>query len=156
MVGRRVVSVSKTPGHTKHFQTIFISPTVRLCDCPGLVFPSMVPRPFQVILGSYPIPQVRSVFLTFKFSLNSLRLYLTRETDTKIRRAKSWKFVNTVSPHIRPVGIIILCSLQLRVLLENTTFLLHKVIGIADIIRGRVLYEEIRYVIFCLKMIKCY
>merc|ERR1719483_2070375 len=56
LVGRRVVSVSKTPGHTKHFQTIFISPTVRLCDCPGLVFPSMVPRPFQVILGSYPIP----------------------------------------------------------------------------------------------------
>merc|ERR1712051_197508 len=66
LVGRRVVSVSKTPGHTKHFQTIFISPTVRLCDCPGLVFPSMVPRPFQVILGSYPIPQVRSVFFEFQ------------------------------------------------------------------------------------------
>ena len=27
--------MSKTPGHTKHFQTIFLSRTVKLCDCPG-------------------------------------------------------------------------------------------------------------------------
>ena len=33
----------------------------------------------------------------------------------------------------------------MRVLLENTTFPLHKVIRNAGIIRGRVLYEEIRY-----------
>ena len=55
----------------------------------------------------------------------------------------------TVFPHIRPAGIIFLCSLQIRVLLEITKFLLHKVIRIAGIIkvagiiRGRVLYEEI-------------
>ena len=60
--------------------------------------------------------------------------------------------VSTVFPHIRPVGIIILHSLQMRVLLENTTFLLHKIVRIAGIIRvegiirGRALYEEIRYV----------
>ena len=58
----------------------------------------------------------------------------------------------TVFPHIRPTGIIILCSLQIRVLLENSIFLLHKVIRIAciirdgGIIRGRVFYEEIWYV----------
>ena len=58
--------------------------------------------------------------------------------------------LNTIFPHIRPAGIIILCSLQMRVLLENTIFLLHKVIRIASIIRdagiirGRVLYEKIR------------
>ena len=52
---------------------------------------------------------------------------------------------------IRPVGIIFLGSLQMGVLLENTKFLLHKVIRIAGIIRvagiirGRILYEEIRY-----------
>ena len=40
----------------------------------------------------------------------------------------------------------------MRVLLENTTFLLHKIVRIAGIIRvegiirGRALYEEIRYV----------
>ena len=44
-------------------------------------------------------------------------------------------FLHTVFPHIRPAGII-LCSLQMRVLLENTTFLLHKVIRIAGIFEG--------------------
>lgn len=48
IVGHKVVSVSRTPGHTKHFQTIHLTPTVRLCDCPGLVFPSYVERPLQV------------------------------------------------------------------------------------------------------------
>ena len=58
----------------------------------------------------------------------------------------------TVNPHIRPAGIIISYSLQMWVLLENTTFSLHKIvrnagiIRIAGIIRGRVLYEELRYV----------
>ena len=90
--------------------------------------------------------------LFFEFQIfTQCRLYLTRETDTKIGRAKSWEFVNTVSPHIRPAVTIISCSLQMRVLLENTTFLLHKVIRIAGIFRvagiiwGRVLYSEIRY-----------
>jgi hypothetical protein len=58
--------------------------------------------------------------------------------------------LSTVFPHIRPAGNIILCSLQMRVLLENTTFHLHKVIRIAGIVRdagiiqGRVLYEKVR------------
>jgi hypothetical protein len=52
-------------------------------------------------------------------------------------------------------GIIIVQSLQMRVLLENTTFLLlvriEGIIRVAIIIRGRVLYEEIQYVFgqFC-------
>ena len=56
----------------------------------------------------------------------------------------------TIFSHKRPVDIIILHNLQMRVLLENTTFLLHKIVGIegiirvAGIIRGRALYEEIR------------
>ena len=59
LMGKVVVSVSKTPGHTKHFQTIFITPSVKLVDCPGLVFPSVVPKRLQVILGSFPIAQTR-------------------------------------------------------------------------------------------------
>ena len=59
LMGKVVVSVSKTPGHTKHFQTIFITPSVKLVDCPGLVFPSVVPKHLQVILGSFPIAQTR-------------------------------------------------------------------------------------------------
>ena len=38
-----------------------------------------------------------------------------------------------------PAGSIILHSLQMRVLLENTIFLLHKIVRIAGIIRGRAL-----------------
>jgi len=53
IMGKKVVSVSRTPGHTKHFQTIFLTPTVKLCDCPGLVFPSKVPRPLQVHLNIF-------------------------------------------------------------------------------------------------------
>ena len=58
--------------------------------------------------------------------------------------------INTVFPHIRPAGIIILHSLLMRVLLENTTFLLLTIVRIAGIIRvagiirGRALYQEIR------------
>ena len=64
--------------------------------------------------------------------------------------SKSDNFQQAVFPHIRLAGIIILYSLQMRVLLENTTFLLHKIVRIASIIRvagiirGRALYEEIR------------
>lgn len=62
LVGKKVVSVSKTPGHTKHFQTIFLTPTVKLCDCPGLVFPSIVDKSLQIIAGIYPIAQVREPY----------------------------------------------------------------------------------------------
>ncbi len=48
LFGRKVVSASRTPGHTKHFQTLFLCESFRICDCPGLVFPSFVPRPIQV------------------------------------------------------------------------------------------------------------
>lgn len=40
LIGAKKVSVSSTPGKTKHFQTIHLSPEVILCDCPGLVFPN--------------------------------------------------------------------------------------------------------------------
>lgn len=48
LVGRKVVSVSRTPGHTKYFQTYYLTKTVKLCDCPGLVFPSYVAKQIQV------------------------------------------------------------------------------------------------------------
>ncbi|XP_017780176.1 PREDICTED: guanine nucleotide-binding protein-like 1 [Nicrophorus vespilloides] len=67
IMGKKVVSVSKTPGHTKHFQTIFLTPNVRLCDCPGLVFPSKVPKVLQIIMGSFPIAQLREPFTTIKY-----------------------------------------------------------------------------------------
>lgn len=67
LMGKKIVSVSRTPGHTKHFQTIFLTPNVRLCDCPGLVFPSKTPRMIQIFFGSYPIAQLREPFVSVKY-----------------------------------------------------------------------------------------
>ncbi|XP_035208064.1 guanine nucleotide-binding protein-like 1 [Stegodyphus dumicola] len=65
--GKKVVSVSRTPGHTKHYQTIMLTKNVRLCDCPGLVFPSLIPKPVQVLMGCYPISQLREPYSAVTF-----------------------------------------------------------------------------------------
>ncbi|XP_054276390.1 guanine nucleotide-binding protein-like 1 [Macrosteles quadrilineatus] len=74
LMGKKVVSVSRTPGHTKHFQTIHLTANVRLCDCPGLVFPSKVPKSLQVLMGSYPIAQLRDPFSSVQYLAERLDL----------------------------------------------------------------------------------
>lgn len=54
------VSVSATPGKTKHFQTLYLDTDILLCDCPGLVMPSFVLTKADMILnGILPIDQMR-------------------------------------------------------------------------------------------------
>ncbi|KAG7230697.1 hypothetical protein INR49_019504 [Caranx melampygus] len=54
------VSVSATPGHTKHFQTLYVEQGLCLCDCPGLVMPSFVSTKAEMICsGILPIDQMR-------------------------------------------------------------------------------------------------
>lgn len=54
------MSVSATPGKTKHFQTISLSPDVLLCDCPGLVFPQFATTKADLVCdGVLPIDQMR-------------------------------------------------------------------------------------------------
>nr|XP_018895707.1 PREDICTED: large subunit GTPase 1 homolog [Bemisia tabaci] len=54
------VSVSATPGKTKHFQTLFLDSNLLLCDCPGLVTPSFVfTKADMIINGILPIDQMR-------------------------------------------------------------------------------------------------
>jgi len=54
------VSVSATPGKTKHFQTLYLKKDLLLCDCPGLVMPSFVSTKAEMILnGILPIDQMR-------------------------------------------------------------------------------------------------
>uniref|UniRef100_A0A1A8JL38 Guanine nucleotide-binding protein-like 1 n=1 Tax=Nothobranchius kuhntae TaxID=321403 RepID=A0A1A8JL38_NOTKU len=62
LVGKKVVSVSRTPGHTKYFQTYYLTPTVKLCDCPGLVFPSRVNKQLQILAGLYPVSQLQEPY----------------------------------------------------------------------------------------------
>ncbi|PWN54412.1 P-loop containing nucleoside triphosphate hydrolase protein [Violaceomyces palustris] len=60
LLGAKKVSVSSTPGKTKHFQTIHFSPTTLLCDCPGLVFPQFATSSADLVCdGVLPIDQMR-------------------------------------------------------------------------------------------------
>lgn len=57
------VAVASQPGKTKHFQTLLLpdcDDAMMLCDCPGLVFPSLVSQTADLIAaGVYPIAQMR-------------------------------------------------------------------------------------------------
>ena len=60
LIGAKKVSVSSTPGKTKHFQTIHLSPDVILCDCPGLVFPNFATTKAELVCnGILSIDQLR-------------------------------------------------------------------------------------------------
>jgi large subunit GTPase 1 len=60
LIGEKKVSVSSTPGKTKHFQTIKLSDDVLLCDCPGLVFPQFAATKADLVCdGVLPIDQLR-------------------------------------------------------------------------------------------------
>jgi large subunit GTPase 1 len=60
LLGEKKVSVSATPGKTKHFQTIHLSESIILCDCPGLVFPQFATTKADLICdGVLPIDQMR-------------------------------------------------------------------------------------------------
>lgn len=60
LLGEKKVSVSSTPGKTKHFQTINLSDAIMLCDCPGLVFPQFATTKADLVCdGVLPIDQLR-------------------------------------------------------------------------------------------------
>lgn len=60
LIGEKKVSVSSTPGKTKHLQTLRLSPDVLLCDCPGLVFPQFAATKADLVVdGVLPIDQLR-------------------------------------------------------------------------------------------------
>ncbi|KAF8578414.1 hypothetical protein K439DRAFT_1621336 [Ramaria rubella] len=60
LLGEKKVSVSSTPGKTKHFQTIHLTPELVLCDCPGLVFPQFAVQKAELVCdGVLPVDQLR-------------------------------------------------------------------------------------------------
>ncbi|GMK54708.1 hypothetical protein CspeluHIS016_0112940 [Cutaneotrichosporon spelunceum] len=63
LLGTNRVRASKTPGKTKHFQTIFwgADEQVKIVDCPGLVCPSPAPMELQAMAGTLPISQIPSM-----------------------------------------------------------------------------------------------
>lgn len=60
LLQEKKVSVSATPGKTKHFQTLYLERDLMLCDCCGLVLPSFCFTKADMILnGILPIDQMR-------------------------------------------------------------------------------------------------
>lgn len=82
--GTKVVSVSATPGHTKHMQTIPVpNEHLTLVDSPGLALPVFgVPRPLQAVLGTHQIAQTRDP----QTSIGFLAAYLPIEKAYGLQR----------------------------------------------------------------------
>lgn len=60
LLEEKKVPVSATPGKTKHFQTLYLTDDILLCDCPGLVFPGFVSTKEEMIIsGILPVDQLR-------------------------------------------------------------------------------------------------
>lgn len=89
LVGRKVVRASRTPGKTKTLQTIYWNKNIRLCDCPGLVFPSSAGLERQVLGGMLPIQNVEPVlrFIGQRIPLEKvLRLKHEDEVDEEKKK----------------------------------------------------------------------
>jgi len=68
LLGEIKTAVSSTPGKTKHLQTLFLSETLEVIDCPGLIFPQVdMPFALQVILGVYPVAQVQEPYSVMQY-----------------------------------------------------------------------------------------
>ncbi|NWJ11681.1 GNL1 protein, partial [Crypturellus undulatus] len=66
--GRALVGVSRAAGRTRRFQTHLVGGgAVRLCDCPGLVFPSCAPPALQVLAGAVLLAQLPEPFSAVGF-----------------------------------------------------------------------------------------
>ncbi|TIB96479.1 P-loop containing nucleoside triphosphate hydrolase protein [Wallemia mellicola] len=60
LLGAHRVSVSSTPGKTKHLQTHLLGKSLVLCDCPGLVFPQFASTRAELVCdGVLPIDDMR-------------------------------------------------------------------------------------------------
>ncbi|KAG2155575.1 P-loop containing nucleoside triphosphate hydrolase protein [Suillus clintonianus] len=76
LFGTHKVRASRTPGKTKHFQTLFWTSDVRLVDCPGLVMPAFTPMDTQVLCGILPISRVSAI----PFCIHQIAQLLPLET----------------------------------------------------------------------------
>jgi len=72
---RKIVSVSRTPGHTKIFQTYNLAHDIILCDCPGMVFPALDrPRYMQSLSGLTPLANLRDPFTPLRYVAEHIAL----------------------------------------------------------------------------------
>ncbi|KZT55037.1 hypothetical protein CALCODRAFT_510367 [Calocera cornea HHB12733] len=110
LFGRPRVRASRTPGKTKHFQTLFLSPQVRLVDCPGLVLPAYVHMELQALAGVLPIAQMASLPSCVSYALSLLplervlRLQMPAEEErSRMEGKRTWR-AERPAPQIRAQG----------------------------------------------------
>lgn len=87
---KKVVSTSQTPGHTKHLQTIYVTDTVQLCDCPGLVFPGLAPRELQILAGMFPVSQVREPLSVIRYLAERVDLVKTLNLTPEVPKLEEF------------------------------------------------------------------
>lgn len=71
--GKKQVGVDSKPGKTKNLQTVLLSKEITLCDCPGLVFPSLVSSKTEMICNG-----VISVETSIMEFINPIRFILDK------------------------------------------------------------------------------
>ena len=86
IIGHKELSVSRTAGHTKHIQHIFLEKPYGVCvmDCPGLIFPMKQPRYILECCGLCPIAQIRETMSAIRFLMEHIeleRLYVLTVPD---------------------------------------------------------------------------
>eukprot|EP00484_Ammonia_sp_Unknown_P027431 CAMPEP_0197030424 /NCGR_PEP_ID=MMETSP1384-20130603/9667_1 /TAXON_ID=29189 /ORGANISM="Ammonia sp." /LENGTH=661 /DNA_ID=CAMNT_0042459771 /DNA_START=33 /DNA_END=2018 /DNA_ORIENTATION=- len=75
IIGSKRVSVGSTPGKTKHFQTLNLTKNVTLCDCPGLVFPTLMHSKADLVLnGVIPIDHLTDFITPARLMVHRLSL----------------------------------------------------------------------------------
>lgn len=74
IIGEKVLSVSRTAGHTKHIQHINLYNDIYVMDCPGLVFPMQQPRYILELCGIIPIAQIRETLTSINFLASYIEL----------------------------------------------------------------------------------
>eukprot|EP00931_Biecheleriopsis_adriatica_P100057 TRINITY_DN7502_c0_g1_i1.p1 TRINITY_DN7502_c0_g1~~TRINITY_DN7502_c0_g1_i1.p1 ORF type:complete len:496 (-),score=92.75 TRINITY_DN7502_c0_g1_i1:145-1632(-) len=111
--GRKLVSSSTTPGHTKHFKTCFFSRGVAFLDYPGIVCPKLgVPKPLQTLFGSYRIAQVREPFHIIRFLAERCwpplpeLLKITASKDQDSSQNEPWSPIGICEAFARKIGFM--------------------------------------------------
>uniref|UniRef100_A0A158Q898 Large subunit GTPase 1 homolog n=1 Tax=Elaeophora elaphi TaxID=1147741 RepID=A0A158Q898_9BILA len=88
LLDQKKVSVSATPGKTRHLQTLVVDEELTLCDCPGLVMPSFALSRTEMILnGILSIDHMREY-------LSPIELLLTRVPRRYFERIYSVMLTN--------------------------------------------------------------
>jgi large subunit GTPase 1 len=66
LFGSKKTTVSSTPGKTKHFQTLNITSSLTLVDCPGLVLPKYAASKAEMVAAGYlPLHPPRTPFSSY-------------------------------------------------------------------------------------------